>query len=350
VWAAAITLIGPTAIAAAHTRRNDAKPGRHSFIVVSRHDQRVSLYVQRSDHRTGARAAACPPGGPFTNSSTACTPPAEQNLFGAFAWNSGSATFGSASASTCRALGWSLPPCGVYTTVPNTLIVAFVGASGSGQSMTVSCEKEDGGTCPVTFHQIKAASAGGGDSEVWYADATNVIPQKMPIYVTASASKADCGSRGRGSCDVSVQAVTFTNAIAAGATGAQATGIGASNACSSTNGAPTCSLTTTEPDSFVWASDNDPTSGAIPTWPQGQFAVGVQDQVNQQTFYSQFLGTCTANGNGSKPCSTMPLPASGLYQNPYVLAPMPSPATTNVTINDTSPTHNAFNEVVVEIL
>ena len=47
----------------------------------------------------------------------------------------------------------------------------------------------------------------------------------------------------------------------------------------------------------------------------------------------------------------MPLPNSGLYQNPYKLSPTASPlAGTKVTINDTAPTTNAFNEVVVEIL
>jgi hypothetical protein len=47
----------------------------------------------------------------------------------------------------------------------------------------------------------------------------------------------------------------------------------------------------------------------------------------------------------------MPLPASGLYQNPFVLAPTATPTSgTKVTINDTAPTTNAFNQVNVEIL
>src|SRR5262249_36516933 len=151
----------------------------------------------------------------------------------------------------------------------------------------------------------------GGDSEVWYADATNVIPQSAPIFVTASATKSVCGSKGKSACDVSLQAITYTNAITAGATGSQATGIGASAACASSRGAPSCSLRTTEPDSLVWAAVNNPRESTIPTWPSNQFAIGVSDSANDQTFYSQFLGTCTSNGNGSKPCTTMPLPASG---------------------------------------
>jgi hypothetical protein len=330
---AAFMLVGSTAVAAAHTNAKQSK----SFIVVGRHNQRVSLYVQRGHHSASARAASCPAGGPYGPSY--CSPPVEQNLFGAYAWGSGSVTFGSGSSSTCRALGWSSGPCGVYTTQANTLIVAFVGSSGS--SVTVSCRMEDGGTCPVTFKKVRSENAGGGDSEVWYADATNVIPQKMPMYVTATSSRGT---------DVSLQAVTFTNAITAGAGGAQATGIGASNACFSLSGAPSCSVTTTESDSQVWASLNNPRDETVPTWPSNQFAIGVSDSANEQTFYSQFLGTCKANKDGSKPCTTMPLPSNGLYQNPYQIAPTAVSPAGIATINDTSPTNNPFNEVVVEIL
>ena len=334
---AVVMLVGSTAVASAHTQKTHAKQGKQGFIVISKHHQRLSLYVQHGNRR-GAHAAACPAGGPFTPAY--CSAPMEQNLFGAYSWGSGSATFGSPSASVCRALGWSAPPCGVYTTQQNTLIAAFVGTSGS--SVTVSCKMEDGGTCPVTFKKVKSANGGGGDSEVWYADATNVITQAKPIYVTATSSKGT---------DVSLQAITFTNAITAGAGGAQATGIGNSSTCFSKSGAPSCSVTTSESDSLVWAALNNPREQTIPVWPSNQFAVGVSDSANDETFYSQFLGTCTANANGSHPCTPMALPPSGLYQNPFKLAPTPtSLAGTSVTINDTSPTNNPFNEVVVEIL
>jgi hypothetical protein len=297
--------------------------------------------------------ASCPPG-QFTASY--CTPPVQQDLFGAYAWNDGGVTFGSNSSSTCKALGYpsSAKSCGVFTTYPNELIVAFVGSDGpkgAGQSLTVSCKTASGGTCPVTFHKVNSENAGGGDSEIWYADATSVISQTAPIFVTASAASATCGSSGRGACDVSLQAVTFTNAITAGGTGVQATGIGASSVCFSKSAAPNCSLTTTEPYSLVWAAANNPSAATIPTWPSNQFAVGVSDGANKKTFYSQFLGTCTANANGTKPCTTMPLPVSGLYQNPFKLAPTATPTSgTKVTINDTAPTTNPFNLVLVEIL
>lgn len=333
---------------AKHT--SQATRGKQDFIVIHKHHGREALFVQRSHRRTTAHTAGCQAGNISPNY---CTPPQEQNLFGAYAWGTGSATYGSTNSSTCKALGYSAAPCGVYTTQGNTLIVAFVGADGSmtgGQNVTVTCTSTKGGACPVTFKKVNSENAGGGDSEVWYADASGVINQNNPIFVTAKAASATCGS-GRSACDVSLQAVTFTNAITAGATGVQATGIGSSSACFSKKGAPSCSLTTTEPDSFVWGALNNPSSATIPTWPSNQFAIGVSDSSSKKTFYSQFLGTCKSNANGSKPCTTMPLPSSGLYKDPYSLAPTAVPAAgTTVTINDTAPTNNPFNEVLVEIL
>jgi len=352
VVAAAATLIGIPALAGAQTvKSNDATQTNQGFISISEHHGRGALFIQRNPrHRSSAHAASCPAG---NLNASYCSPPVEQTLFGAYSWNDGGTTFGSTNTSTCRALGWSSGPCGVYTTVANELIVAFVGADGpsnGGQSVNVTCKTYSGGSCPVTFHKVAAENQGGGDSEVWYADATAIIKQTAPIFVTATAVNADCGS-GRNACDVSLQAVTFTNAITAGASGAQGTGVGASGVCYSRSAAPSCSLTTTEPDSFVWAAANNPSSATIPTWPSNQFAVGVADGANRKTFYSQFVGTCTANANGSRPCSTMPLPQSGLYQNPFTLAPTAIPATgTKATINDTAPTNNPFNLVLVEIL
>jgi hypothetical protein len=352
--AAAAVLIGIPALAGAQARQsNHANQGKQSFIVIGRHRARVTLFIQRSRRRTNARVASCPAG---QLTAAYCTPPVEQTLFGAYAWNDGGVTFGSNSSSTCKALGYSASAtsCGVYTTVANELIAAFVGSdgpSGAGQSMTVSCTTASGGRCPVTFHKVNSENAGGGDSEVWYADATSVISQTAPIFVTAKAASPDCGSSGKGGCDVSLQAVTFENAITAGATGVQATGIGASSACYSKNAAPSCSVTTTEPGSMVWAEANDPKAATIPTWPSSQFAIGVADSANQRTFYTQFTGTCRANANGSKPCTTMALPSSGLYQNPFTVAPTNIPTSgTAVTINDTAPATQPFNMVDVEIL
>lgn len=348
----AVTLIGP-ALAAAHGKAANAQQSKQGVTIIGRHGQRVGYYIQRSHPKTTAHTASCPPGN-FQPSY--CSPPVEQNLFGAYAWNDGGVTFGSNSSSTCKALGWTSAPCGVYTANAKTylpeVIVVFAGVdgrSGYGQSLTVSCKTASGGACPVTFKKVNSENGAQGDSEIWYADATSAISQTNPIFVTATAVNSNCGSKYNAPCDVSLQAVTFENAIS-GTTGVQATGIGASSACYAAKAAPSCSLTTTEPDSLVWAALNNPSAATIPTWPSNQFAIGVADSANQKTFYSQFLGTCTANGNGSKPCTTMPLPSSGLYQNPYILAPTASLTNTKVTINDTAPTNDPFNEVVVEIL
>jgi hypothetical protein len=348
--AAAATTMGLPLVAGAQARQSQhANHGKPGWIVVGHRHSHVSFFVQRSHHKVGAHAASCP-AGQFVASY--CSTPVEQNLFGAYASNAGGVTFGSTNTTNCKALGYTSAPCGVYTTAANGLIVAFVSADGpsGAQGVTVSCKTATGGSCPVSFHQVKSENAAGGDSEVWYADATSTISKTAPVFVTATAAKQDCGS-GKSACDVSLQAVTFAGAITAGATGAQGTGIGASSVCYSTKGAPSCSLTTTEPDSLVWAAVNNPTSATVPTWPSTQYAVGVADGANRKTFYSQFLGTCTANANGSKPCTSVSLPADGLYQNPFMLAPTGTPTSgTKVTINDTAPTTNAFNEVAVEIL
>jgi hypothetical protein len=343
---AVVMLVGPTAVAAAQTRDVRTAHTARSFIVVGQHHQRVSLYVQRSNHRASVHAASCLAG---MLTPPYCTPPVQQNLFGAYAPSGGSVTFGSTSSSTCKALAMSSAPCGVYTAVPNTLIVAFVGASGgSGQSITVSCKTASGGTCPVTFKKVSSSdisvNSRGGDSEIWYADAGSVINSSAPIFVTATATK-------KGSSDVSLQAITFTNAITAGAKGSQATGIGSTSACANSSGAPSCSLFTSEPDSLVWAAANNPDDETIPNWPANDFAIGVSNPTNDDTFYSQLLGTCKANGNGSTPCTTMTLPANGLYENPFQLAPSATPLSgTKVTINDTAPTKDPYDMVVVEIL
>ena len=346
--AVAVTLIGVPAVAAAQQHHRGRAHQKRDFIMLrGRRASRTVLFVQHRAHvSTVARAASCLAG--KTTDPNYCTPPVEQSLFGAFTENpfNASTTFGSNSSSTCKSLGYTAPPCGVYTTAANELIVAFVAADGpssGGQSLTVTCTTASGGACPVTFHKVASENAGLGDSEVWYADAATPISKSAPIFVTATASKSSCGLFFR--CDVSLQAVTFTNAITLGAGGAQAIGIGASNVCASSKGAPSCSLTTTESDSQVWAELNNWGSATIPTWPSGQFAIGVSDPSSRKTFYTQFAGTC----NGS--CSVQQLPGPGLYQNPYAITPMSfSAASTKVTINDTAPTNNPFNEVVVEIL
>jgi hypothetical protein len=345
----ATMLMGIPALASAHARTiSRAHKGKTDLVVVGKGHRRQELYVQRTQASMRASAASCLAGQLTQNY---CTPPVQDNLFGSFSYDNGSTTFGSANTTNCKALGYSAAPCGVYTSDTNELIVAFVSADGprtGGQSITVSCILYNGtaagAPCPVTFHRVAAENAAGGDSEVWYADATRTISKSAPIFVTARVGTS-CGGRWNG-CDVSLQAVTFKNAITPGAPGVQGTGVGASSTCYSTRAAPSCSLTTTEPDSQVWASVMNPTSATIPTWPSGQFAIGVADNSDQSgTFYDQFAGTC------SGACSPMALPPDGLYQNPFTIAPTVfGPLGTTVKINDTAPTNQAFDMVDVEIL
>ncbi len=343
---AAASLIALPALAGAHTLKatHTLKANEHSVVLGQKSTHRSLLYVDRIQASTSARAASCPAGGPFTSSY--CTAPVEDNVFGAFSFNDGSTTFGSTNTTNCKALGYTAEPCGVYTTVANELIVAFVGAdspSAGGQSITVSCTTYSGGKCPVTFKKVASENAAGGDSEVWYADATAIISKTAPIFVKATVAKA-CGGKWT-ACDVGLDAVTFKGAITAGATGVQATGIGASSECYSAKAAPSCALTTTEADSQVWAAYSDPTVGLVPTWPSNQFAIGVADKYDQPgTFGLQFQGTCSGS------CSTMTLPSDGLYQNPFTISPTSFPKVGTVTINDTAPTTDPFNLVDVEIL
>lgn len=98
---------------------------------------------------------------------------------------------------------------------------------------------------------------------------------------------------------------------------------------------------------MVWAAYSDPNTGSSPpTWPSGQFAIGVADAVDQPgTFGLQFAGTCSGS------CNPMALPQDGLYQNPFTISPTAFPTLgSKVTINDTAPTNEPFNLVDVEIL
>jgi hypothetical protein len=344
--AAAVMLVG-LAPAGALAHSSQAKSSKRDFIVIRSHHAQRTLFVQRSRNHTMARVASCLAG----NITPAyCSPPSEQTLFGAYAQSAGATTFGSTSTSACKALGYTSEPCGVNTTAANELIVAFTSADGpssGGQSINVTCTV--GGTstaCPVTWHKVASENAGGGgDSEVWYADAPSIVSSTKPYFVTATAAKAGCPS-GSVKCDVSLQVVTFQNAITVGAAGAQGTGIGASSTCYSAKAAPSCAITTTEPYSQVWSEVNDWGAAAIPTWPSTQFAIGVADSVYKKTFYTQFLGTCTSSS-----CAPLSLPADGLYQNPFSIKPTDNmTAGTKVTISDSAPTTDPFNMVDVEIL
>jgi hypothetical protein len=321
--ATAATMIAGTALAATparHAAATHALQTKQNFVVIKGRDTKRTLFVQRKQLHgtTFAQAAACTAGNYNPNY---CTPPTWNTLFGAFSQSGGSVTYGSTNSSICRQLGMPAP-CGVYTTAKNALIVAFVASDGpskGGQSMSVTCTTSSGGACPVTFKKVASENAGLGDSEVWYADASSIIAENAPIFVTTTAAEAGCPS-GNAKCDVSLQVVPFNNAITAGASGPQGTGIGNSSVCYSSKAAPSCSVTTLGSDSLVFGAANDWGASTIPSPVSGQTAIGVADGTNRKTFYSQFTNT--------------DIPTAG----------------TKVTIGDTSPTNEPFNLVDVEIL
>ena len=98
-----------------------------------------------------------------------------------------------------------------------------------------------------------------------------------------------------------------------------ATGIGANGIFKSSSGAPTGNVTTTQGNSWVWAVGHDWTAAKTHTPGAGQ------------TIKSQNLGTSDTYWVQS---TTAPTPIAG----------------TKVTINDTAPTTDAYDLVVVEIL
>jgi len=335
---AATAALVPWVAGAQARQSHHAKKAKHEFVVIHRQHAHVQLFVQRSHRRSSVHVASCMPG---SKGGSYCTPPVQQNLFGAYMTGGGSATFGSNSSSTCKSLGYASAPCGVYAP-SSTLIVAFVGDAGpwgTATSITVSCTTASGGKCPVTFTKVSNSSYNSSANGVWYADVSSAISQTSPIFVTATGS--GCSNK----CEVSLQAITFANAFVVGNS---ATGIGSVSSCTNSSGAPTCSLKTSQPDSLVWAGVTLPTAAAVPTWPSNQFAVGLGDFANQKTFYSQFLGTCTSTK--TKPCT--PTNVSGnpfLYVNPFVLAPtVVTNSGTTVTINDTAP-KTAYMMSAVEI-
>jgi hypothetical protein len=157
----------------------------------------------------------------------------------------------------------------------------------------------------LTWHQAAADNKEGGDAEVWYASAASTISRQK---ITATASIAGYPEN--------LTLVTFTNA----------SGIGASGTFSAASGKPTGTIATTQPDSWVWASANDPTGATFRTVPSGQNAW-------VQALFSSTSGGTTVKGTFWTQSTKNPTTNGG----------------TNVTVNDTAPATDPYNLVLVEI-
>ncbi|MBO0728096.1 MAG: Ig-like domain repeat protein [Acidimicrobiaceae bacterium] len=180
------------------------------------------------------------------------------------------------------------------TTQANDLLVAFV-ASDSPYSVGNTSTVTGGG---LTWTRIAKDNHQLGDAEVWTARATGVltsIPIKAKVKITGY--------------DETITVVAFKNA----------TGTGAVATHDAPTGAPTAGLTTTAANSLVFAVGDDWLASRNRTVGPGQTLVHQATDSVGDTYWIQSL---------SSPVST---------------------AGTAVTINDTAPTHDPFNMVVVEI-
>ncbi|HEY2657774.1 MAG TPA: hypothetical protein VGI55_18460 [Solirubrobacteraceae bacterium] len=222
-----------------------------------------------------AGSSTCPPG--QSGGSYCVGPPVPDTLFETISTN-----------------GTASEP--VTTNGKDTLLVAFVQADGpktGGQSVTVS----GGG---LTWTRDASQNQGLGDAEVWSATLPRALSKQM---ITATAATKGF--------DVNLSIVSFQNA----------SGIGARTTAFSSRGAPSATITTTQPNSWVWASANDWGGDARRTVPSGQTAViQVLDLTDRKAFWVQTTNNPTAN------------------------------AGTKVTINDTAPTTDPFNLALVEVL
>ena len=101
--AVAAALIWMPALASAHTRTiSRPHKGQMDLVVVRTHNARSEYYVQRAVQSTVAQTASCPAGQLI---QSYCTPPTEDNLFGAFSYNDGSTSSGPRTPTTARRWG-----------------------------------------------------------------------------------------------------------------------------------------------------------------------------------------------------------------------------------------------------
>jgi hypothetical protein len=177
---------------------------------------------------------------------------------------------------------------------PNELVVAYISADGpakGAQTVTVSGPG-------LTWTRVARQNGAPGDAEVWIANAGT----KKTVTVTAKASVKGY--------PVALTDVSYKNA----------TGVGAHGTFESASGAPSGTITTTQGNSWVWGVGFDWLKAINRTVGSGQ------------KIFSQH--TDSANNTYWVQSTTSPTPAAG----------------TGVTINDTAPTTDPYDLVLVEIL
>jgi hypothetical protein len=181
------------------------------------------------------------------------------------------------------------------TTQPGDLLVAFVAADAplsGGQTSTVS-------GAGLTWRLVGRESAQLGDAEVWVARATGTLNQ---AHITARVRKLGF--------DETITVVAFKNA----------TGIGQVARSNHLSGAPSGQLTTSQPNSWVWSIGDDWLASIHRTVGPNQTIVHQATDRVGDTYWVQTTNSLT--------------PAAGA----------------TVTIDDTAPTSDPYNMVLVEIL
>jgi hypothetical protein len=183
------------------------------------------------------------------------------------------------------------------------LIVAFVAADSPFTQGQVSTVSGGGLTWALVARENKAL----GGAEVWVARATGVLTGDQ---ITAKVTKTTPGSPAGHSYDETITVAAFKNS----------SGLGAVGTFNSKKGAASGTITTTKPNSWVWAVGDDWLSSISRTVPAGQTLWHQATDAVGDTYWIQSTGGLTK--------------AAG----------------TSVTVNDPSPTIDPFDMVLVEIL
>ena len=200
----------------------------------------------------------------------------------------------------------------VSTTEGNELLLAFISAGGHNSSSPTAVQTVSGGNLNWTL--VQRTNTQLGTAEIWRALA--------PAILTNVAITADSGGQGLGLTSMTV--VSFIGADTSGTNGAGA--IGATASANAASGAPSASLITTRANSMVFGVGNDPSAATARTLGPNQtlldlnlISAALQLQAPSTTWVQQQTSSIANSG-------------------------------TNVTINDTAPTADAYNLSIVEVL
>jgi hypothetical protein len=182
-----------------------------------------------------------------------------------------------------------------FSTSGPRLLVAFTSSDGPGANQTTTVTGAG-----LTWTLAQRANSKGGTAEIWTAYATGPLTNATITSTPKTPHRAQL-----------LTVEVFTGA----------SGVGATAGASKTSGAPTVTVTTTKANSWVFGVGENPTHATAPTPGLNQTVLQQDlDTADAETFWVQDQNTATPNTG------------------------------TNVAINDTAPTGDAWNLAAVEIL